>query len=207
MSDECGKTGRPAIADERADLRSFPLSGAIAIAIFIFLLLAVVPGPLPLGSHEEPARILGWIGARLEACKDSISGFSSVVTAVGVWFAALTFLRAQRMNRANMVYDKLKDAREMMAGISEFNLRKMSEIMSFYSSIYLYYHYRLVTKMEWVLFEKDMSNLVRSKEYKMWLGNNSYENQAALDHGEYGKEFASYLKKLESRPADTKGNR
>lgn len=183
----------------RVDARPLPMSAIIAITVFMFLLFAIIPGPHPFDTYQEPSTFLGWIGTCLKANKESIAAFSSLVTAIGVWFAALTFFRSQRMNRANMVFDKLKEIREMASDIPDFkkyNPRKISEIVQFYSSIYLYRHYHLVTRMEWSFFENDMVKLVRWWQYQKWLGDNDCRNKTALERGEYGKQFASYLSKL-----------
>jgi hypothetical protein len=160
------------------------------LVILVLIILSFIPAS---------RSILGLIWRWLADNEPSIAPLSQLATALGVVVAAITFLRTQRMNRSDWFLKVSKEVVEMMKGKTQYDAALIVQIISFYSVLFSYYHYRLVGKREWAVVEKDLTQFAHTPQLREWLHPGARPPAGFPPIRQFDGFFISYLRDLQLR--------
>lgn len=194
-------------SDDGIALPTRPTRVLVRLA-FVLVMSAIFPA-LPLNASApvaaQPKTALGqgwqWLGEN----KDPLSALSAVIGAGSLIVAVVAFARSQRLNRANAVYQAMKEARDLR--LLEFPIKCSGRYsdplvvgLNFYASIDQYRLTGLIDKQTWGNFERDLTGLVSLKPIQDWLDEKPTTAPILPPVTLYDPRFVAHLRKIRSEP-------
>jgi hypothetical protein len=180
----------------------------IAIRIIFLAILSAILPALPgqaVETGSSPDTFLGTIWRWLGNNKDQIAALTAIVAAISVFIAALVYQSAQKLNRANAVYQAMKEARDLR--LKQVPFKTLSERadpiavgINFYASIDQYRLSRLIDANTWKNFDKDLEDLVNSDAIVSWLAGKPGAPDTLPSPDKFDPRFIEHLRELQQRP-------
>ena len=173
---------------------------------FLLVISALIPAlPSDASAHldSRPETMLGqgwqWLGIN----KDQLSALSAIFGAGSLVVAVFAFIRAQRLNKANAVYQVMKEARDLR--LKEFPIKPSCRNsdplfvgLNFFASIDQYRLTGLIDKQTWKNFERDLKGFVSLKPIQDWLDQNPGAAQILPPVTDFDSRFIEHLRRIRS---------